>query len=239
MNLIFQAIETAISKGVNIISMSWTVSAESSRDSPEKKQIAAAVNRAYQEGICMFCTSNDGGHFVKDTYPAFENRDHVLRIGAANADGTPFSWAGSVEELDYILPGVDVVKRKPGYCGGQLLKENIHAMETNTGSSVATALAAGLAAMILTCAKMAAISSFDASKPENFLIDGQAIKSLQRRNNMKAALDNLELTPNKYIQVWKSLDTARFPDSHTSKKLRPLADMALTKFFRAVDLGSK
>lgn len=234
MTFTLQAIETAISKRVNIISMSWTISAESSKDSLEKKQIANAVGRAYEEGICMFCTSNDGGHFIKDTYPAFENREHVLRVGAANADGTPFSWAGSVDDLDYILPGVDVVKRKPGYCGGQL-KENINAMDTNTGSSVATALAAGLAAMILSCAKMTAA----ASNPEKVGIDEHAIKSLQHRTNMKAALDNLDLTKNKYIQVWRSLNASRFADSHKDAKLDLIAEIALKRFFHTVPFRSK
>ncbi|KAF3766654.1 subtilisin-like protein, partial [Cryphonectria parasitica EP155] len=232
-----EAIRAAIDKKVNIISMSWTVAMDLAKPSDDMKDLQSAVQAAHDAKVLMFCSSSDGGQFVEETLPASGNRDHVFRIGAASADGTPFSWAGPVEKLDYILPGVDVVKRRPGHGRGRLLKEKMEEMKSDTGSSVATALAAGLAAMVLTCVKMAAMHTASAPEQHKLGVTEDMVQQLQEHVKMKAALDNLDLTPNKYLQVWFKLNTSqisrgvRFSDSGESEKLERISNMVLTKGF--------
>lgn len=216
--------------------MSWTVAAKADNSKPDMLELQAAIHAAEQEKILMFCSSNDGGQFVSDTLPAHSNRDRVFCIGAANADGVPYSWAGPLERLDYILPGVDVVKQFPDLSSGLELKEKMAAMKSETGSSVATALASGLAAMILTLVKMAAIheESHKESHKESTGATMEMVKKLQIHANMKAALDKLHPTQNKFLQVWKSLNTSTwrgYNDGGDPEKLGQVALTALTTFY--------
>ncbi|KAK8097494.1 hypothetical protein PG984_016633 [Apiospora sp. TS-2023a] len=204
------AVQAAVEQKVNIISMSWTVARDSSDD------LKLAIERAHAANILMFASSCDGGHFSNDTWPVAINRDWFFRIGAATAEGTPFKWAGLPSDLDYILPGVDVARENPKTRPGKDVKygDTLAEMRLETGSSVATALAAGTAAMLLTCVKLLAYQD-----KEKAYIPVQ----LQRRENMAHMLDRLEKTDNKFLPVWKVLDTKTwkgFADcSDTNKKI--------------------
>lgn len=198
-----KAVQAAVDKGVNIISMSWTLSAD--QQSQDAKDLDAAIRKANEAKILMFCSSSDGGQFNDVTYPSVVNRHWFFRVGAADSAGNPFSWAGPVDKLDYILPGVDVVKRLPGQAraaAGTRVRQKLDEMKTETGSSVATALAAGLAALLLTCAKMAAIHYTSGSDA--------AVRAMQEHDNMKTALDKLGLTSSRFLQVWDELNTAKW-----------------------------
>ena len=77
--------------------------------------------------------------------------------------------------------------------------EKLAKMSTETGSSVATALAAGTAVMLLTCARMAVVAGD---------MNAKVLPEMQKRKNMMAAFDRLgnKLGENKFIEVWHSLD---------------------------------
>ncbi|RYC58986.1 hypothetical protein CHU98_g7217, partial [Xylaria longipes] len=201
-----EAINAAVDRGVNIISMSWTIGqTENSKDSG----LQNAIDRAYEKNILMFASSNDGGHFRDDSWPTSLKREAFFRVGAAKADGKPFEWAGPVNHLDYIFPGVDVIKtqsRSPQKSDSKYL-DKPEKTEPETGSSVATALAAGTAAMVLTCARIAAIDSLRG-------VTENVLNEMQKRNNMAAALDRLgvKLGDNKFIEVWETLDTRHWPN---------------------------
>lgn len=188
------AIEAAVEQKVNIISMSWTVSKDSSDN------LRHAIERAHAANILMFASSCDGGHFSNDTWPVAINRDWFFRIGAATAEGTPFKWAGPASDLDYILPGVDVARENPKTRPAKDAKygDTMAEMRLETGSSVATALAAGTAAMLLTCVKLLAYQD-----KEKAFIPAQ----LQRREHMADMLDRLGKTSNKFLPVWDTFDT--------------------------------
>ncbi|CAN8104024.1 unnamed protein product [Discula destructiva] len=227
-------VRAAIDKGVNIISMSWSVTADANNTNEDIGALQNAILAAEREKILMFCSSSDGGQFLSDTYPSHTNEDRVFCIGAANADGSPYSWAGPLEKLHYILPGVDVVKQLPGRRSSRLLKEKMVATQSETGSSVATALAAGLAAMIITLAKMAAIHTADSLNDRDVGVNESMVEQLQVHANMKYALDYLDPTPNKFMQVWKRLDTktwGNYNDHASADKLRIVAMRVLTTFF--------
>ncbi|KAK7923590.1 hypothetical protein PG985_007661 [Apiospora marii] len=188
------AIEAAVEQKVNVISMSWTVSKDSSDN------LRRAVVRAHAANILMFASSCDGGYFRNDTWPVAINRDWFFRIGAATAEGAPFKWAGEPNDLDYILPGVDVAQENPKTRPAKDVKygDTLAEMSLQTGSSVATALAAGTAAMLLTCVKLLAYQD-----KEKASIPAQ----LQKREHMAGMLDRLGKTPNKFLPVWDTFDT--------------------------------
>ncbi|KAK5630201.1 hypothetical protein RRF57_005916 [Xylaria bambusicola] len=218
-----EAINAAVDRGVNIISMSWTISQnENSKDSG----IQEAINRASESQILMFASSSDGGHYSDDSWPIALKREAFFRIGAAKADGKPFEWAGPVSLLDYTFPGVDVIKANDNL--PQRLDSRYHeklaGMGTETGSSVATALAAGTAAMVLTCARIAAIESSASTGG----VDEKVLREMQKRNNMMAAFDRLgiKLGDNKFIEVWQTLDTRKWSDFRDMRPARKLEMVA-------------
>jgi len=135
-----QAIEWVIECGVDIICMSWTIetSGEDTLE-PLKKAIKAAKDK----GIIMFCSASDqGGSSRLDCYPgAFSNQDghHCIRIGSCSSSDLPSIWVNE-DQIDFLLPGEKI-----------LIKDSDGTSEHQTGSSYATAVAVGLAGLLIYC----------------------------------------------------------------------------------------
>jgi hypothetical protein len=127
---------------VNIISMSWSI--DKSTNSTDFNDLQLAVEAAIKAGILLFCASDDQGTSRpehSEPYPARIDPLHIFRIGAATRTGMQ---ADRVRGVDYILPGEK----------DQLVPffgEQFSSHEPRTASSLATALASGLAALILYC----------------------------------------------------------------------------------------
>ena len=98
-----------------------------------------AVESAKSEGIVIFGSRGDQGKNQKDIYPA----DYIEVISVSSL--TKFGELAETTEpkASYFFQGEDVrILAEPCY-----LEPQLHA----SGSSVATALAAGVAALILSC----------------------------------------------------------------------------------------
>ncbi|KAK4163264.1 hypothetical protein QBC43DRAFT_319804 [Cladorrhinum sp. PSN259] len=156
------AVEFAVKRGFDIISMSWTVqkSNDEENDNTEDiKRLETAIKSAVDQKRLVFCSAPDIGSTnreVLDTYYPFSCpgvSDSIFKIGAAKADGSMHSWVGAPSSVDFILPGHNVEIRE---------EDKIHEHDDipKTGSSVATALAAGLAALIIHCVRLGAIYNF-------------------------------------------------------------------------------
>ena len=178
----------------------------------------------------MFCSTPDKGKFTELDYPSGPWRDSFFRIGAARADGSVFAWTPE-DGITYVLPGVDVIRDHVG---------NSHSMQgipdrmvdyTETGSSVSTALAAGLAAMIIYCVKASVLIVRTASGNQGSgsllgTIPDKAIEEIAHPDEMKRAFASLgKVTKNNFVQVWDELDmvseqlvTWRTPTSTTEAK---------------------
>lgn len=110
------------------MSMSWTVKLPD-----ERSALQDALDNASKAGILLFGAYSDQGHNLGSNavlYPAMHNK--VFCIGAADSSGNLDKHVGY--GADYAFPGGD----NDAKC---------------EGSSFATALAAGLAALILHCAE--------------------------------------------------------------------------------------
>lgn len=141
-----QAVKWAIGCGVDIISMSWSIdSSEKLENSPGLKKLQDAIQLASTNGsesqpdkrILMFCASSDQGLSTKyECYPSFWNQ--CIRVGSATPTGEKSAWVHG-KDIDTLLPGEDVTF-DPGDGSSPI---------DQPGSSVATAIAAGLTGMLV------------------------------------------------------------------------------------------
>ncbi|KAL6792270.1 subtilisin-like protein [Trichoderma sp. SZMC 28013] len=203
-----KAIEAALAKNATIISMSWTLPKSSAEN--ETKDEHVAVKRK----VIMFCSSPDEGKFTELDYPSGPWRSRFFRIGAARADGTVFEWTPD-DGISFVLPGVDVVKEQAGRTSSETqsfgVTSRVADFKYETGSSVATALAAGLAAMIIYCVKASImalrIANQNLDSVIGIAITNGDLKRISEHDAMKQAFSTLgKVTPNRFIQVWEKLD---------------------------------
>ncbi len=201
-----QAVRAAIAKGVDIISMSWTIE-RTDINSEDIKALETEIRAAANQNILMFCAAADQGqnysavdflnethHYVgayRDrTYPAASSTKNIIKIGAAEASGAALRSVGDQALIDFIFPGHQVAM-------DQAHDPKVKSYPTLTGSSVATALASGLAAVILYTVQLAEVS--------NKSKDLRGYKSLKDHERMKVAFSQIGTTKeseNKYITVW-------------------------------------
>ncbi|KAI0101767.1 hypothetical protein GGR51DRAFT_529279 [Nemania sp. FL0031] len=184
-----KAIRAAIERRVDIISMSWTIE-RTERNKHDIEKLADAVRDAASKGILMFCAATDQGAYKDTTYPAASSTKKIFKIGAAEASGAALKWLGDQTLVDFIMPGHQVVTE-------QRDDPRIKNSTALTGSSVATALASGLAAVILYTVQLA-----DVYRRSD---DLGAYRSLKNYDRMKEAFSQIGTTKesdNKYITVW-------------------------------------
>ncbi|XRM41834.1 hypothetical protein ABZX51_005078 [Aspergillus tubingensis] len=189
-----KAIKWATNAGVHIISMSWSINqSKMSRDLYNDFQ--KSIRAAYDKGITMFCAASDYGN----TSVSLDNNDlpaafsDPLKIGAATIDGGKWSRTGA-QKLDFYLPGENLP-----------LRDQMHSAhfppQSLSGSSLATAVAAGLAALLQYCMGTAA------RQPEN--------KPVFRTDDMQHAFKGLSKKDpeipevHKYFGDTQSLDTLK------------------------------
>ncbi|CAJ0547600.1 Ff.00g043540.m01.CDS01 [Fusarium sp. VM40] len=199
------AIEAALEKNATIISMSWTLPVPA-EGSDEKKLLDSVLERACKQKVLMFCSSSD---LISDTdhYPSAFRRNRFFVIGAAHDDGSAYGHAG--KDNDFIFPGVNV-NTSSGRNLHLYLADKTSATEESTGSSIATALAAGLAAMITYCFKASALYTVMTRmqqgneymiRPE--LVKRADVERITEHDVLKAAFSRIgKVESGQFIQVW-------------------------------------
>jgi len=118
--------------------MSWTI--ETPVEGNEDMTLFRnAVDQAAAKKILMFCSTSDQGSSTKDNcYPGgFGN---CIRIGGATDTGEALSWVNA-EKVDFLLPGKDLPFANNE---GKIISHE-------SGSSIATAAASGLAGLLIFC----------------------------------------------------------------------------------------
>jgi hypothetical protein len=133
--------------------MSWTVeeNTTSSNSREHFDRIQKNLERKDKRMPLLFCSAPDIGHHkTNDHYPfGCKSITKMFRIGAATVDGLAHPRVS--DDVDYILPGHNVLSLSNNLMGTD------GPMTPMTGSSVATALAAGLAALVIHCVRLGAI----------------------------------------------------------------------------------
>lgn len=181
----------------------------------------AVLQEAVDKKVLMFCSAPDNGKFTDNDYPSGPWRDRFFRIGAAGADGTVFNWTPE-DGITCVLPGINVPPESDTAFYGAHSKR---AESLETGSSVATALGAGLAAMIIYCLKATILvmkTENPGDRPHMGIPPDDAPQTLARPDEMKLAFAALgKPTANNFIPVWEELDKV-------SEQLEALQDSNLS-----------
>jgi hypothetical protein len=186
-----QAIHAAIRKKVHIISMSWTI--DPPEDEDERRCLDNAINEAANADILMFCSASDRGAKQIATYPA-KATGKIFTIGAATASGAADPWVGNLGTISFTFPGNKV--ETDGGPGGDTKGKEI------TGSSVATALAAGLAALVLYCVQVRLLLAPEHERQKA----RRDVQALKKHDHMMRAFKDIgttEASNHKFIEVWE------------------------------------
>ncbi|KAI1454169.1 peptidase S8/S53 domain-containing protein [Annulohypoxylon moriforme] len=133
-----RAINWAIEKNVDIISMSFTIISPT-----EDEELRLALDAAAGKGIVMICSSHDEGTKVPKAWPADHEGQCILVIAGCDEYGTPLREIGN--KCTCMLHGQNIAAGIIPF-----LEPN----DRITGSSVATALAAGLGSLTLSCDRL-------------------------------------------------------------------------------------
>jgi hypothetical protein len=207
------AIRAAIGRKVNIISMSWTLLAkkresgfvgpsskdlaESERD-PDLEDLRAAIGEAVKAKILIFCSANDDISLkAKDFLPYQKASNYIFRIGAADPHGKPDNVSEDYDAMNFYLPGNNVAETENPTA--------VTPIKYHTGASVSTALAAGLASLIIYCGTLGQVyydSIGDKQRAEEF---ARKRNGLKERNNLETAFQSIKFEGwdrPKYLPVW-------------------------------------
>jgi hypothetical protein len=168
-----QAVNWAIEKRAHIISMSWTIeSLPNERDTIEFKK---AIEDANAKGIIMLCAFSDQGNVAStNCFPGAWQAPMI--IGAATSYGSACTWVNK-ESVNFLFPGDQIIIDR-------IPKDNA---KPESGSSMATGLAAGLAAFLLYIAQ---------------LVDRRHFQELRQPDKMRAAFTGM-CVDSKYVTVEK------------------------------------
>lgn len=146
------------------------------------------IGAAVMKNKLLFCAlrETEDALIAKDFYPV--GLDQVFKIGSATRAGNLVKTNSGDENIaQFILPGLEV------------LLEHETGVNTLHGSSVATALASGLAALILACADLVDQDAANSDNPRTF---GPSLRNIA---NMRSVFENMGRKSNdkKFLEVQK------------------------------------
>ena len=149
----------------------------------ECEEIKAALLKAYGKNIIVFCSQRDGSQ--GSTQSIMKGLPGVISIGAATAFGKQAKFVP--DGANFILPGHQV----------SLLDPASGTSTIESGSSISTALAAGLAALILRCEEIVRTQSQLPSPSES-------LNRMNLRKYIKYIFHRLSDKDTGYVQVTKT-----------------------------------
>jgi hypothetical protein len=141
----------------------------------------------------VYCAATDQGAYKDRSYPAATGTKRIFKIGAAEASGSAMKFVGDQTAIDFIFPGHQVTLERAGMPAPGAKPARITPL---TGSSVATALAAGLAALMLYTVQAGAIAAGRA------LDDYRRLKTHERMHEAFLQIGTSKQSEMKYITVW-------------------------------------
>jgi hypothetical protein len=202
-----QAIRDALDRDVDIVSMSWTLKLGNIKNNADSylEDLNSAVADAKKDGKyppLMFCAASDDR---PETSSRLDDDFHrkiagygleTFCIGAAESGGETWSNVTDKNYVDYVFPGVNINRVVDDSSLEASKREALTDNGDKTGSSIATAFAAGLAALLIHCTRLAiyhqkAMTVLNEKPAENLEEDlGDKIATYQ---TMKLALDQLAI----------------------------------------------
>jgi len=202
--------------------MSWTIDPPKDLDQEDgevKRKLADAIQAAANANILMFCAASDKGAKFTDTFPSRAS-NCIFTIGAADATGAVDAWVGNPLNVNFTFPGTNVD------VDDSALGKNV------TGSSIATAYAAGLAALILYIVQIKLLRATNPAEKAAIQTDFDKIR---KHDGMMKAFRKVGTTPesqNKFIAVWDVFGAVVEEKDRYNKMQQELID-------QIANLGSK
>ncbi|TLD19145.1 hypothetical protein PspLS_09978 [Pyricularia sp. CBS 133598] len=224
-----RAIRCAVHRKVDIISMSWTIRTKTSitasqdqgipsdisrkpveaatsqpiipdRQTMAIRELEQAIDEADQAGIIMFCSASDD-IAAGETLPFSRKPKKIIRIGSAMQYGQRDPISEDPESITYYFPGNQVAEAWNPF-------RDASKVRYHDGSSVGTALAAGLASVIIHCAIM--LRDRHPVDSAQYRHAQALVKALRKSENMRLAFDSVfEVNDEtkgwkkrKYLHVW-------------------------------------
>ncbi|OJI90159.1 hypothetical protein ASPTUDRAFT_52063 [Aspergillus tubingensis CBS 134.48] len=199
-----RAVEAATKNNVDVISMSWTIRKQKSQihsspvspgslgkksiDEAGIEQLERAITEAADKNILMVCSAADDIELLgKDNLPFCAAKHNIFRIGSCDSQAQRDPMTENKATISYFLPGIQVPEAQRPH--------SVKPIVYYDGSSIATALAAGLISMILYCARCMAqcreaqdLSQSGSSETTPF---EELAKKLRLHHNMQIALRNI------------------------------------------------
>lgn len=219
------AIRAAIIRDVDIISMSWTVrdiligdaSAKATNRYEEQslEALKQAIEAAKAKRIIMFCSASDE---IKakgpDSLPYAQAQGYIFRIGAAGPSGQRDMMSEDQQHINWFFPGNQVAEARDS--------PSKDILKYRSGSSVSTALAAGLASLVMYLPRLmqAYYERSEEKDPDAASKFATYAGKLRARENMRRVFD-IMLDPGhedkKFLSVWGVFDlpASRILESQT------------------------
>lgn len=175
--------------------MSWAI--DDTGSDTIRKKLSDALRNAIDNNILLFCANADKGtdYASKPTFPYSLYKDDIFCIGAADRNGRRWGLIDPKDACTYLVPGVDLDIHVEA--ASRLAPPDLHntldidviestppptsaarMQRKQSGSSLACALAAGLAARIIHCCRVSGAKDLE-------------IDYLRTFRGMKKALDSL------------------------------------------------
>ncbi|KAL1869586.1 hypothetical protein Daus18300_005440 [Diaporthe australafricana] len=226
-----EAIEWAVRERVHVICMSWAIDNTDS-DKKKEQRLRKAITSAADENILLFCANPDRGegYSENNTIPLRLDPARIFCIGAANQDGNPWARIATGDtSCDYYFPGVELgiqVVSSAKKNRGEPPKE----WRKHSGSSLACALATGLAAMILHS------SLVSGTGPEDL-----KWKELKTRDGMNRAFKAIKVnqpTDSKWVPVRRIFgEVLKYSGSSTKIQMEKLREIVVAEFIPRLSWG--
>ena len=173
--------------------MSWSI--EVNDGDPDGRDLDKAVKAAAEKGILMFCSARDRGFNIQHTYPA-KSTNNIFKIGAADDFGDTDKRVGDKSLIDFTFPGST---------------EDLEGIRS-FGSSVATAYASGLAALILYCVQVRLFLKRTDEEKQKVREQFEALKKhdkMDRTFKYTIGVADAGANGNKFVQVWDMFGDVR------------------------------
>ena len=179
--------------------MSYTISETDAKDKSKVRRLEQAISNAARKNILIFCTTGDKGA-GRDSKPA--SCKGAFAITSANLiDGKGIPNAEE-DNTQFYLPGEGImIEDLPTYHVPQ-------GLFLTSGSSFATAVAVGLASLLLMCVRLV---EADSSTPND-----DRFETLKFYGSMEGVFEKMLGKSEKYVQPWLRLDGNK--NMHTGRE---------------------
>ncbi|KAL5318488.1 hypothetical protein ACEPPN_013549 [Leptodophora sp. 'Broadleaf-Isolate-01'] len=195
-----KSVRVAMEKNVDVIAIAWAVKKTLQTES-DIEEFKTAMNDASCQGIIIFCATHDQPPGISTTSSASIRNNIVISIGAAGAIDQEGRLPETLNGADFISLGSDATVNFPN-------DPSIDKQESIPEVDIATALASGLAGLLLYYVKLAVALS-RASQQAHEPVTMNDFAAFKSHEKIKKAFMSLGTSEHDLLDVWGSFERTR------------------------------